>query len=192
MLFTKAYLYVFNEEIVMTELDRMSNKSPMITDDPNAKKSRWVLIGIIAAIPLLVLIGVAIAKSVGSKGSSRSSAEVDWLLFKELDLNTGAASQRLQALDGKRVRAPGFMVPLEDNRSEVTEYLLVPNPQACIHAPPPPTNQMIYVRMVQGPAKMAYGPVWVEGTLRVASQTHQYGSAGFQIYGEITEPYRDD
>ena len=83
-------------------------------------------------------------------------------------------------------------MPLEDNRAEITEYLLVPSPQACIHAPAPPSNQMVYVRMVKGPAKMIYGPVWVEGTLRVASQAHQYGNAGFQIYGEITVPYRGD
>jgi hypothetical protein len=81
------------------------------------------------------------------------------------------------------------MVPLEDNRAEVTEFLLVPNPQACVHAPAPPSNQMVYVRMVNGPTKMIYGPIWVEGTLRVSPQVHQYGSAGFQMYGDLTEPY---
>lgn len=51
---------------------------------------------------------------------------------------------------------------------------------------------MIYVRMVGAPAKTMFGPVMVEGTLRVTSQTHQYGTASFQIYGENVDPYKGD
>jgi uncharacterized protein len=163
-------------------------KISVTAQEPNSTK-KWILIGAIAVIPLIAIIYVAFSKATTSKVSSNIS-EVDWTVYKELDLNSGQASPRLQSFDGKRVRSPGFMVPLEDNRAEVTEYLLVPNPQACVHAPPPPSNQMIYVRMVNGPSKMIYGPVWVEGTLRVSSQAHQYGNAGFQIYGEVTVPYK--
>jgi uncharacterized protein len=152
---------------------------------------KWTLIGALIALPLIgVAIYAVIHKS--SKPSGPAASVVDWVMYRELDLATGRPTERIAALDGKRVRSPGFMVPLEDNRAEVTEYLLVPNAQACIHAPPPPANQMIYVRMVGSPAKMIYGPVWVEGTLRVSSQTHQYGNAGFQIYGDITEKYTAD
>lgn len=158
-----------------------------MNEDP---KKKWLLIWSIVLIPLALIVGIAVFKT-NPKNKPSAMTDIDWMILKELDLNTGMPSPRLQALDGKRVRAPGFMVPLEDDRSEVTEYLLVPNPQACVHAPPPPSNQMVYVRMVQGPAKMIYGPVWVEGTIRVAAQVHQYGKAGFQIYGEITVPYRD-
>jgi uncharacterized protein len=160
----------------------------VLVDPESGKKKKIVMILIVL---LCTIVGIAVGVSLSrGKSTKQGVIEVDWTTFKELDLNTGMPSQKLKALDGKRVRAPGFMVPLEDNRAEVTEYLLVPNPQACIHAPPPPSNQMIYVRMVQGPAKMIFGPVWVEGTLRVASQIHQYGNAGFQIYGEITEAYK--
>lgn len=152
---------------------------------------QWLLIGALVALPLIA-VGIYAAINSSGKKASSASTQVDWVQYRELDLATGRPSERLAALDGKRVRSPGFMVPLEDNRAEVTEYLLVPNAQACVHAPPPPANQMVYVRMVNGPSKMIYGPVWVEGTLRVASQAHQYGNAGFQIYGEITEPYTAD
>jgi len=175
------------KEVVTTE----SKSNPVVLSEGGGHSKKWIIIGVLFAIPLVVVLGVSLTKT-ASKSKTAESTRTDWLLFRELDLTTGRPSERLAALDGKRVRAPGFMVPLEDNRSEVTEYLLVPNPQACIHAPPPPSNQMIYVRMVGEPAKMIYGPVWVEGTLRVASQTHQYGNAGFQIYGEVTSPYRDD
>jgi hypothetical protein len=84
-----------------------------------------------------------------NRGASyRSNAiEVDWRLLGELDYITGKANGELSALDGKNVRIPGFMVPLEDNSQAVTEFLLVPSPQACIHVPPPPPNQMVLVEM---------------------------------------------
>ena len=168
--------------------DTKANASIAGSDDDWRK---WLLVGVCLAIPLIAVVCYGVFR--GEHGSkSGSASEIDWVVMRELDMNTGHPSERLAKLDGKRVRAPGFMVPLEDNRAEVTEYLLVPNPQACIHAPPPPMNQMVYVRMVGTPAKMIYGPVWVEGTLRIAPQTHQYGSAGFQIYGEITEAYKDN
>jgi len=113
-------------------------------------------------------------------------------MYRQYAPSSGGMPAALQALDGQKIRSPGFMVPLEDNRAQVTEFLLVPNPQACIHAPPPPSNQMVYVRMVSGSAKTLFGPVMVEGTLRVSSQTHQYGTASFQIYGENVESYRPD
>ncbi|MCX6117153.1 MAG: DUF3299 domain-containing protein [Proteobacteria bacterium] len=169
--------------------DQIDTAKPLLPTEPGKNRRPFLLILGLTLVPLLLVVGYALLK--GSGGTSKSSyKDIDWVILKELDLNTGVPSQRLHELDGKKVRAPGFMVPLEDNRSEVTEYLLVPNPQACIHAPPPPSNQMVYVRMVEGPAKMIYGPVWVEGTLRVSSHTHQYGNAGFQIYGEVTVPYK--
>lgn len=172
----------------MSDQVSSANSNLVVKSGPASSWKKWVIIGCVIALPLVgVVIYAAVSRS--SKTSTSTSANVDWVMYRELDLNTGRPSERLLALDGKRVRSPGFMVPLEDNRSEVTEYLLVPNPQACVHAPPPPANQMVYVRMVNGPAKMIYGPVWVEGTLRVSSQAHQYGNAGFQIYGEITEAY---
>jgi hypothetical protein len=165
--------------------------SPSVVRSGQTSGKKWALICCVIALPLAG-VGIYAAMNKSGKAASVASTQVDWVQYRELDLTTGRPSERLASLDGKRVRSPGFMVPLEDNRSEVTEYLLVPNAQACVHAPPPPANQMVYVRMVNGPAKMIYGPVWVEGTLRVASQAHQYGNAGFQIYGEITEPYTGD
>jgi hypothetical protein len=46
--------------------------------------------------------------------------------------------------------------------------------------------------MVSGDAKTLFGPVMVEGILRVTSQTHQYGTASFQIYGENVDSYQPD
>ena len=48
-------------------------------------------------------------------------------------------------LDGKTVTMPGYAVPLELDGSKVKEFLLVPFVGACIHVPPPPPNQIVYV-----------------------------------------------
>jgi hypothetical protein len=118
-----------------------------------------------------------------------NSVEVDWRLLNEMDYITGKSSAELQALAGKAIRIPGFMVPLEDEQQAVTEFLLVPSPQACIHVPPPPPNQMIYVKMKKG-TEVAQGPIWVYGTLNLVTQKSMYGDASFELVGELVEPYR--
>jgi uncharacterized protein len=122
--------------------------------------------------------------------TASTAAEVDWRLLGQLDYITGKSTSALESLDGKTVKIPGFMVPLEDNMRKVTEFLLVPSPQACIHVPPPPPNQMVYVKMDNQGTEPAFGPIWVYGTLRLRSQRHQYGEASFSLSGLRTEPYR--
>jgi hypothetical protein len=161
-----------------------------LLDDPVALSLSKKLM--IAALLFLPILAVAIYGFTRGNSSSSSNKVVDWGMYRQYDPSSGGIPVALQALDGQKIRSPGFMVPLEDNRAQVTEFLLVPNPQACIHAPPPPSNQMVYVRMVAGSAKTLFGPVMVEGTLRVSSQTHQYGTASFQIYGENVESYHPD
>lgn len=119
------------------------------------------------------------------------SIEVDWKLLGELDYISGKATSELQALDGKSVRIPGFMVPLEDNIKKVTVFLLVPSPQACIHVPPPPPNQMVLVEMDGSEdAKVAYGPIWIYGKLSLTPKRHLYGESSFTMSGFHIEPYR--
>jgi hypothetical protein len=119
------------------------------------------------------------------------AAEVDWRKLGELDYITGKAPDDLQALDGKEVRIPGFMVPLEDNSQRVAEFLLVPSPQACIHVPPPPPNQMVLVEMDESThARVEFGPIWIYGQLSLHSKRHQYGESSFTMKGMHIEPYR--
>ena len=70
-------------------------------------------------------------------------------------------------LDGVIVKLPGYVVPLEDVRGDLKEFLLVPYFGACIHTPPPPANQIVHV--ISGkPAKgiRTMDAVWVTGTLK--------------------------
>jgi len=72
------------------------------------------------------------------------------------------------SLDGKTIRMPGFVLPLEYAGKKVTEFLLVPWVGACIHTPPPPPNQIVHVRMAKGTefeSKGVYSAVWITGVL---------------------------
>lgn len=123
----------------------------------------------------------------GSRGGG--GTEVDWRLLGQMDYVTGKATAELEALNGREVRIPGFMVPLEDSQKSVTEFLLVPSPQACIHVPAPPPNQMVYVKMPAG-TEVAFGPIWVYGVLNLVTKKSMYGEASFEIIGRSVEAYR--
>lgn len=162
-----------------------------------SKTKKIIVILALVLIPLGVVSVYAMTRVNASKsgsvdsGGGEAAIVIDWKKLRELDLQTGTPSQDLSAANGKSVKIPGFMVPLEDNQSDVTEFLLVPSPQACIHVPPPPANQMVHVKMGDGTkAKMAWGPVWVEGRFHISDATSIYGKASYQIIGRSIEPYR--
>ena len=117
--------------------------------------------------------------------------KVGWHILASLDYRTGKPGKELAALDGKLVKVPGFAVPLEDWASSVTEFLLVPYVGACIHTPPPPPNQLIYIEMEKDKGAFLNGwtPVWVEGVIKIELTKSVYGYVGFTITGKRVYPY---
>ncbi|MES9968025.1 MAG: DUF3299 domain-containing protein [Sedimenticola sp.] len=111
-------------------------------------------------------------------------------ILKELEAAWNAAPV-VESLDGKRVRLPGFVVPLEGDGEKLSEFLLVPYYGACIHVPPPPANQTVYVKVAKGDAKIreAFDTVWVTGTLSAKSFSSDLATAGYQIDAEEVTPY---
>lgn len=158
-----------------------------------------VKVAVIAGLTLLPVGAVVIyglAKQAGDQGNAGATAsgdykEVDWKLLRGLDMATGDKPPELLAVDGKRVKIPGFVVPLDDDDKGLSEFLLVPSPQACIHVPPPPANQMIMIRMKSGSApQRSWGPVWIKGTINVATMDSQYGKISYMMRGDSAEPYK--
>ena len=146
---------------------------------------KWILM---AALIFLGALGGGIYVLSGSgKGVG---VEVDWRLLGQMDYLAKKPTTELQALDGKQVKIPGFMVPLEDNERKVTEFLLVPSPQACIHVPPPPPNQMVYVVMKKGVEAAVGAPIWVYGNLKISTKRSKYGEVSFELSGDEIEDYR--
>jgi hypothetical protein len=97
----------------------------------------------------------------------------------------------VEELDGKTIRIPGFMVPFDINEmSEVTEFLLVPYFGACIHVPPPPPNQIVYVTTEEA-VPFGWEPVWLEGVLETKTNVNNMGSAAYTLNLTKLEPYTD-
>ncbi len=76
-------------------------------------------------------------------------------------------------LHGQLVRIGGFTLPLEMDGEKAVEFLLVPFVGACIHVPPPPPIQIIYVKFPEGyKSRALYDAVWVTG--RLATKNAKY------------------
>ena len=110
-------------------------------------------------------------------------------LLKEVQ-DAWANAPVVEALDGRRVRIPGFAVPLDGDAETVSEMLLVPYFGACIHVPPPPSNQIVHVPEMRPVARdAAYDAVWVEGVLRARGKHTDVGSAGYTLEAGVVRPY---
>ncbi|KAE9625555.1 DUF3299 domain-containing protein [Parasedimentitalea maritima] len=97
-------------------------------------------------------------------------------LFKQREIVMN--QRRLAAIEpnpdvvGKNVRLPGYLLPLEMVDQKAVEFLLVPTVGACIHTPPPPANQMVFVRYEEGfEVDGLYNPVWISGEMRAQSHS---------------------
>jgi hypothetical protein len=96
----------------------------------------------------------------------------------------------VEQLSGAHIKLAGFVVPLEMDGDSVYSFLLVPYYGACIHTPPPPSNQIVFVQ-TQGGYEMGPmdEPVYVSGTLMVESQASELGNSGYTLYAGNIEPY---
>ena len=94
-------------------------------------------------------------------------------------------------IDGKAVRVPGFVVPLEfDDDQVITQFFLVPYFGACIHMPPPPPNQIILVNYSTGLELDAlYDPIWISGMLKVSLTENSLGRSAYSMDMHMYEPY---
>ena len=122
------------------------------------------------------------------QGIADGSAQADRLMnaYREAVRSAPVVGE----LDGQQVRLPGFVVPLDFEGTETSEFLLVPYFGACIHVPPPPSNQIVYVKTVASyPLKELFDPVWVTGEIRAEAHLNEVGDAGYTVQATIIEPY---
>lgn len=94
------------------------------------------------------------------------------------------------AMNGATVKLPGYLVPLDESKGGLKEFLLVPYFGACIHTPPPPANQIVHVvttKAVKGFRTM--DTVWVSGTLSAHRQNSIMGTSGYRIDAVVVERY---
>jgi hypothetical protein len=95
-------------------------------------------------------------------------------------------------LDSRTIKIPGFVIPLEGDDTHVTEFLLVPYFGACIHVPPPPLNQIIYVKFKHGaPLQNLWDIVYVTGVIKTETVVADLAQTGYLIEGIEITPYKD-
>lgn len=160
---------------------------------------------------LLLLIVVMLSVSIPSYANSEDVLQLDWIdLIPESERNmfdkqgmpaidhSGDVMQQSklgsvrQELNGSTVKVPGFVIPLEGDENMVTEFLLVPYFGACIHVPPPPPNQIIYVKFPKGaPVQELWDVIYVIGTLKTETISHELAETGYVIEGTAITEYDD-
>lgn len=155
---------------------------------------------------LLLTVLLAAAPALASKSDPR---ELDWLELMpkdEVDLlmnappidHSGMLSMEqfgsfrtIPELDQEYVRLPGYIVPVDvDDEQKMSSFFLVPYFGACIHVPPPPPNQIVYVTLAQPiPITDIYDAYWIEGTLKVETIQREIAASAYVIQADNVRRY---
>lgn len=113
--------------------------------------------------------------------------EANDLWLPQFDAN---ATKLNPALDGAYIKMPGFIIPTELTAAGVTEFVLVPYVGACLHVPPPPANQLVFVNAATPwPSESLWDAVWVTGRIRHQLQTTDLAEIGYAMEADQMEVY---
>lgn len=120
---------------------------------------------------------------------SNSDLDAQGKRFQQALVSTNVVAE----YDGKSIRIPGFIVPLESaSEQKVTEFFIVPYFGACLHMPPPPPNQIIHVVDEQGiELHNLYDPFWFEGRLQLKTVETETGVSAYAMTLHQVIPYQD-
>lgn len=104
-----------------------------------------------------------------------------------------SSTRIVQEMDGQAIRIPGFIVPLEfDDEQTITQFFLVPFFGACIHVPPPPPNQIIFVNYPKGlKVEALYDPFWVSGIVKTSLVENEVATAAYSMQMQSFELYSE-
>ena len=112
----------------------------------------------------------------------------DMAFMKEMQGEGGFINMEL---NNKEIKIAGYIAPIAFDGDNVTEFLLVPYRGACIHVPPPPANQIIYVKSTNGlKVDEIWSPKWITGVLTANSISTIVADVGYSIKEALVSPYR--
>lgn len=118
--------------------------------------------------------------------------EGKFMQMKRRQPGEGRPPALVAELDGKTVRIGGYVVPLDFEATNVKEFLLVPFVGACIHVPPPPANQIVYVKVDQGfDVSATFDPVTVTGVIKTDVAFTGLADAGYTMQAISVEPRKE-
>ena len=94
------------------------------------------------------------------------------------------------ALDGAYIKMPGYIIPIDLSTDGVTSFVLVPYIGACLHTPPPPANQLVFVTTQKPwPSDDLWDAVWVTGQMQHDIQTTEVADTGYVLKADKMETY---
>lgn len=107
-------------------------------------------------------------------------------LMSEQPVSTGVRTD----WNGETIRLPGFIVPIDYSGTGVTAFILVPFVGACVHVPPPPANQLVFVT-TDTPYESSglFEAVNVTGLFGTASTQTQIADVGYALSADRIEPF---
>ncbi len=99
-------------------------------------------------------------------------------------------SKFVDAFNGQKIKMPGYILPIETGGAGITEFILCPYVGACIHVPPPPPNQLVYVTSkTPWPSETMWDAIWVTGTLRINPIDTNLAVIGYEMDADLIELY---
>jgi len=125
-------------------------------------------------------------KSAAAELNMRIDQMSDAQISRALELVGSGGSKVIEELDGEKISIMGYLLPLDYESTDAKTFVLVPFIGACVHVPPPPPNQVIYVEYEKGvPMKALEENMWtpfrVTGTLRAVSAMTDLAEVGYQM-----------
>jgi len=93
-------------------------------------------------------------------------------------------------LDGAYIKMPGYIIPIDQSTDGVNSFVLVPYVGACLHTPPPPANQLVFVTTNKPwPSDNLWDAVWVTGQMQHELQSTEVAETGYLLKAEEMETY---
>lgn len=94
------------------------------------------------------------------------------------------------ALDGAYIKMPGYMIPIDLSADGLRSFVLVPYVGACVHTPPPPPNQLVFVTTSKPwPRSNLWDAVWVTGEMTHEIQSTDVADTGYALTADKMETY---
>ena len=92
--------------------------------------------------------------------------------------------------DGAYIKMPGYIIPIDLSTDGVKSFVLVPYVGACIHTPPPPPNQLVFVTTdTPWPSDDLWEAVWVTGHIQHEIQSTEVAETGYVLKADAMEVY---
>jgi hypothetical protein len=121
---------------------------------------------------------------------------MDWPTLYRLNEKDPTVEYIRALLPTSQVRMPGYMIPFEeipDKNSEVTQFLLVPDPGNWLHPPHLDPGDVVFVRLEGGARArlLARRAVWVTGKLSLSPIKRAELGAAYPMWASGVQELHD-